>query len=130
MFLEMDQEGQIGEIYGIFKNRTDTIWVEVIGTARKSDWSYIGLSAIWPLSDGVTGLSGECHRCSGVEVIIGDGMLRAVAQSSQCGEASTPRVYEPFRFRRIASKSEAIAKGPVSVHAPTIITKKLGVALK
>jgi len=130
LFLQLDEESQIGEIYGLFMNRTDTVWVEVIGTVRKSDWSYIGLSAIWPLNDGVTGLSGECHRCHGVEVIIGEGMIRAVQQSSQCGTASTPRPYEPFRFRRIATKAEMLAQGPVSVHAPTIISKRLGVQLK
>jgi len=130
LLLEMDYSTEIGEIYGLFRNRSDTIWVEVIGTARRSDWSYIGLSAIWPLSDGVTGLSGECHRCNGVEVLIGDGMIRAIAESAFCGQASVPRVYEPYKFTRVSTKSEAVAQGPVSVSQPTNISKRLGVQLK
>jgi len=130
LLLETDVDSQIGEIYGIFRNQSDTIWVEVIGTARRGDWSYIGLSAIWPLNDGVTGLSGECHRCNGVEVIIGDGMLRSVAESSECGAASLPRSFESYRFYRVSSKAAAVAQGPVSVSIPTNISKRLGVQLK
>jgi hypothetical protein len=130
MYLEMDPDGQVGEVTGIFKNRTDTTWVEVLGTVRRSDWSYIGLSAIWPLNDGITGLSGECHRCNGEEVIIGDGMIRAIAESSSCGEGSLPRIYEPYRFKRNKARSSAASLGPVSVYSPTNISKKLGVQLK
>lgn len=130
LLLELDHNGQIGEISGIFRNRSDTIWVEVIGTARRSDWSYIGLSAIWPLNDGVTGLSGECHRCDGEEVIIGDGMIRAVSESASCGLGSIPKTYEPYRFKRVSSTAQAVAQGPVEVFKPTNISRRLGLQLK
>jgi len=102
----------------------------VIGTARRSDWSYIGLSAIWPLNDGVIGVSGECHRCFGMEVIIGDGMTRSIAESGGCGAGSIPRTYQPFRFLRVGTKADVIAQGAHSVFKPTNISKNLGIQLK
>jgi len=128
--LEMVPNSEIGEVRGILMNSSDTVWVEVIGTTRKSDFSYLGLSAIWPFSDGVTGMSGECHRCHGVEVIIIDGMLRSVEDRAGCGEASIPKPYTPYRFSRVGSLATALQREALSVWNPTSISKQMGVQLK
>jgi len=116
-------------VRGLVKNGTDTIWVEVVGTARRSDWSYIGLTSIWPLNDGITGMSAECHRCYGEEVIIMDGMLRSVAESVECGAGSTPSLYQQLRFVKIGTLADAL-KEPLSVWKPTKISKHMGIQLK
>jgi len=129
LYLEMVANTDIGEVRGLVKNGTDTIWVEVIGTARRSDWSYIGLTSIWPLNDGITGMSAECHRCYGEEVIIMDGMLRSVAESVECGAGSTPSLYQQLRFVKIGTLADAL-KEPLSVWKPTKISKHMGIQLK
>jgi hypothetical protein len=130
MILDLVEGGQIGEIIGIVKNETSTTWVEVVGTTRKSDFAYLGLSAIWPLDEGVSGFAGECHRCSGVEVILTDGMFRSVHDSTACGEGSKPAARNAYRFHRIGTKLSALDKEPLSVWKPTDVSKLLGVNLK
>jgi len=130
LLLEMVPGSNIGEVRGIMRNTTETVWVEVVGTARISDWAYLGLSAIWPISSGVTGMSGECHRCHGVEVLISDGMTRASAQSPSCGQGSIPNPYSPYRFTRMGSLANTLQKQAFSVWKPTSVSKHMGVQLK
>jgi len=130
LLLEVIREGQLGEVVGLVKYDTDTVWVEVIGTVRKNDFALFGLTAIWPFSDGLTGMAAECHRCSGVEIIIGDGMWRSVADSAMCGAGGIPRTYEPYQFNRVGSVRAALEAIELDVWRPTSITKRLGVNLK
>jgi hypothetical protein len=130
MILDLVDGGQIGEIIGIVKNETSTTWVEVVGTTRKNDFAYLGLSAIWPLDQGVTGWSGECHRCSGEEVILLDGMWRSIADSTSCGEGSRPVPRQAYELRRVGSTATALGKESLKVYKPTNVSKRLGVNLK
>jgi len=122
--------GQIGEVEGLMKNNTDTIWVEVVGTTRKPDYAFLGLAMIWPFNDGVTGFSGECHRCNGVEMIIGNGMWRSRQDSVLCGHGGNPYAYEPFYFYRAGTVRSALDRQELDVYKPTDISTRLGVNLK
>jgi len=130
LLLEVVELSDIGEVRGLLRNGTDTVWVEVIGTVRKQDWAYLGLSAIWPLDGGVTGMSGECHSCYGVEEILFDGMVRSARESPDCGVGSIPNLYQPFRFRRAGSLTSFLEKEPLSVFKPTNLSRHMGVMLK
>jgi len=123
-------DGQLGEVEGVMKNSTDTVWVEVVGTTRKTDYAFLGLASIWPFNDGVTGFSGECHRCNGVEMIIGNGMWRSRLDSVLCGHGGTPYAYEQFYFYRAGTVNSALDKVELDVYKPTGISTRLGVNLK
>jgi hypothetical protein len=130
LILEVVKDGQIGEVIGIYKNQTDTIWVEVVGTTRKTDFAYLGLSAIWPFDDGVTGTSGECHRCSGVEVLVTDHMWRSITDSAMCGDGGRPAPRQTYQFRRSGSLASALQKKTFNVWKPSSVSKRLGLNLK
>jgi len=122
--------GQLGEVEGLMKNGTETIYVEVVGTTRKPDFAFLGLAAVWPFNDGVTGFSGECHRCNGVEMIMGNGMWRSRLDSLLCGHGGNPYPYDLYHFYRSGSVRDALDGVELDVYKPTQITKKLGVSLK
>jgi len=130
LLLELLEGGEMGEFYGLYKNATDTVWVEIIGTVKRDDFSLLGLTAIWPFEDGVTSLTGECHRCNGMEVIIGDGMWRSAADSSMCGDGGTPAPHPTYYYVRAGTVQSVVEKEPLDVFKPTMISKKLGVNLK
>jgi hypothetical protein len=120
---------QMGRVEGLMMNRSDTFWVEVIGTNRVQDSAYIGLSAIWPYDSGVTSISGECHKCHGVEVLHVDGMWKSIHASSECGEGAPQTLYPSHSFRRISTFSAALEE-PLRVWQPSKVSKRLGVTLK
>jgi len=130
LLLEVPDGGEMGEVYGLFKNQTDTVWVEVIGLIKRDDRSLLGLTAIWPFEQGVTSFTGECHACHGVEVIIGDGMWRAAADSAMCGEGSIPAPHPHYRFYREGTVRSALEGATYDVWQPTKISERLGVNLR
>jgi len=130
LIIRLMEGSQTGEVYGLMKNNTDTIWVEVVGTTRIADFAFLGLGSIWPFNDGVTGFSGECHRCNGVEMIIGNGMWRSRLDSVLCGHGGTPYPYDEFYFYRSGTVRSALDGVELDVYNPTDITKRLGVTLK
>jgi len=93
--------GVSGIVTGFLRNHTDQQWVEVIGRTRTTDYAYVGLSAIWPFDIGVTGMSGECHKCSGVEQIQTSGMWRSRTDSLACGHGGNPQPGIAYRFHRL-----------------------------
>jgi len=130
LILDVIPGGQAGEVTGLMKNGTDTVWVEVVGTTRKPDFAYLGLASIWPFNDGVTGFSGECHQCNGVEMIMGNGMWRSRKDSLLCGHGGTPYPYDLFYFYRSGSVRDALDDVELDVYKPTDISERLGVTLK
>jgi len=127
--LHVVQGDNMGRVEGLMMNRTDTYWVEVIGTTRVTDYSYLALSAIWPYDSGVTSMTGECHRCNGEEVIHVDGMWKSIHASPACGAGAPQTPYPSHVFRRIGSVTSALAE-PLRVWNPTHVSKRLGVNLK
>jgi len=120
--------GTSGRIAGFLRNDTDQQWIEVIGRTRVNDWAYIGLTAIWFYDVGVTGLSGECHRCFGEERIMTAGMWRSRSDSSTCGDGGTPAPYTSYNFRRISSTMSGVHKPDFKVKNPSAyISGRLGV---
>ena len=130
MILEVVHDSELGEIRGIMKNLTDTVWVEVIGTVRRGDYLYLGLTAIWPFADGITGMAGECHNCHGTEVIMTDSLWRSVAASANCGEGSTPAPDVSYRFNRIGSSSILREQEFDVMHPTEEVSGRLGIKLK
>lgn len=130
LIISVIPDGQVGEVDGLIKNGSATVWSEFFGITRKPDFAYLGLVTIWPLDDGVTGLSAECHNCHGEEMLIGNGMWRAYADSAVCGHGGSPRPYDPYIFKRRSKLSSVIESQEFDVHKPSIITQRLGVTLK
>jgi hypothetical protein len=95
-------EDNSGKLVGYMRNHTSQQWVEVVGRTRLSDNAYIGVTTIWPYEAGVTGMAGECHRCSGVEVIIMSGLRRSFYTSPGCGEGSEPIDSTEYTFFKIS----------------------------
>jgi len=104
--------------------------VEVVGTVRHGDFLYVGLTAIWPFSDGITGMTGECHSCRGTEVIITDSLWRSVASSANCGVGSTPAPDVAYRFVRVGSSSILREKEFDVMHPTKEVSGRLGINLK
>jgi len=127
--LHVIQGDNMGRVEGLMMNRSDTFWVEVIGTHRSQDNAYLGLSAIWPYDSGVTSMSGECHRCMGIEVMHVDGMWKSIHASPACGEVAPQTPYQSHVFRRTGTAREALAE-PLRVWQPSKVSKRLGVTLK
>jgi len=114
-------------VAGFLRNGTDQQWIEVIGRVRNSDWAYIGLTAIWYYDVGVTGMSGECHRCYGEERIMTSGMWRARSDSSVCGDGGSPAPNTAYDFRRYSSTMKNINDPDFVVRNPTdYISGRLG----
>jgi len=130
LLLDLIEDGEMGEVIGLFKNESDTVWVEVIGTVKREDYSILGLTAIWPFEQGVTSMAAECHSCHGVDVIIGDGMFRSAADSAMCGEGGPVNPHTPYRFNRANTIRSAVNDAIFDVHNPTRISERLGVTLK
>jgi len=105
-------DDQTGRVLGFMRNFTDQQWVEVIGRTRLSDYAFIGLTTIWPYEVGVTGMSGECHKCSGIEKIYTAGGWRSSADSATCGDGGTPAPYTQYVFRRIPETAPALGIAP------------------
>jgi hypothetical protein len=130
LILEVVHDSEIGEMRGIMKNMSDTVWVEVIGTVRRGDYLYLGLTAIWPFQDGITGMAGECHSCRGVEVLLTESLWRSKAQSAMCGEGSTPAPDAAYRFNRVGSSSILREQEFDVMHPTKEVSGRLGIRLK
>jgi hypothetical protein len=112
--------GQSARVTGFMRNGTDQQWIEVVGRTRLPDYRFLGLSAIWPYEIGVSGMSAECHRCSGVEVIIADTGIRSSADSVDCGDGGTPAPHTPYRLARVGSIGPQYFQSPdFKVYKPT-----------
>jgi hypothetical protein len=127
--LHVIQGDNMGRVEGLMMNRSDTFWVEVIGTTRVQDYAYLGLSAIWPYDSGVTSISAECHRCLGIEVMHVDGMWKSIHASPACGEVAPQTTYPSHAMRRVGTTREALEE-PLRVWQPSAVSKRLGVTLK
>jgi len=90
-----------GKVYGFMTNGTDKYATEMIGRTDLRNYGYVGISGIWPVVMGITGMSGECHRCSGLEVIIFESLWRSITDSMTCGDGGTPRPHTAFTFYRL-----------------------------
>lgn len=122
------ESGSSGRIAGFLRNQTDQQWIEVVGRTRTSDWAYIGLTAIWFYDVGITGLSGECHRCFGEERIMTAGMWRSRSDSATCGDGGTPAPYTSYDFRRYSSTMKSVQEPDFKVQNPSeYISGRLGV---
>jgi hypothetical protein len=122
------EPGNSGRVAGFLRNDTDQQWIEVIGRTRVSDWAYLGLTAIWYYDVGVTGFSGECHRCFGEERIISAGMWRSRTDSAVCGDGGSPSPYTSYDFKRISSTMKDIHHSGFKVKNPSeYISGRLGV---
>jgi hypothetical protein len=101
MRLQLDDTSTtFGNMIGFILNGTDTVWVELVGRTRLSDFAYLGVTAIYPLNSGVLGYSAECHRCSGQEIIVVDSMWRSISDSAFCGDGGSPTAEAAYLFRR------------------------------
>jgi len=120
------ESGSSGRVTGFLRNQTDQQWIEVIGRTRINDFAYIGLTAIWFFDVGVTGLSGECHRCYGEERIMTAGMWRSRADSTGCGDGGTPSPYTSYDFRRIRNTMKSMTYDDVN-DPSEYISGRLGV---
>jgi hypothetical protein len=112
--------GASARVTGFMRNYTDQQWVEIVGRTRLPDYAFLGLSAIWPYEIGVTGMSGECHRCFGVETIITAGGWRSYYDSSTCGHGGSPSPYTAYNFRKLGEESASSIYSPdFKVYKPT-----------
>jgi hypothetical protein len=92
-------ESANGHTVGLFRNDTDTYWLEIVGRAEIETYEHIGFAGIWPGVLGVSGFVGECHRCNGVEVLLINDIQRTKGRD-QCSEAG-PLHYSPqYTFYR------------------------------
>jgi hypothetical protein len=96
-------EDNSGKVIGWMKNNTAQQWIEVVGRTRLSDNAYLGVTTIYPYEAGVAGMSGECHRCSGEEVIIASGIRRSFYESPSCGAGGLPTDIVEYTFHKAAS---------------------------
>lgn len=120
--------GTTGRVAGFLRNGTDQQWIEVIGRTRVSDWAYLGLTAIWYYDVGVTGMSGECHRCSGIEKLLVSSVWRSRSDSSGCGDGGSPAPDASFEFIRYSSGLSNIRELNYKVNNPTdVVSGRLGV---
>jgi len=118
MFLTV-AAGQTGRVTGFMRNDTDQQWVEIVGRTRTSDYSFLGMSAIWPYEVGVTGMAGECHKCFGVEVLMTAGNWRASFDSHTCGDGGTPSAHTSFEFYRVRIGPNRMHHPDFKVYRPT-----------
>jgi len=119
--------GSSGRVAGFLRNHTDQQWIEVIGRTRVADFAYLGLTAIWFYDVGVTGLSGECHRCYGEERIITSGIWRSRSDSVACGDGGSPSPHTAYDFRRLSSTMSRIHEPDFKVQNPSeYISGRLG----
>jgi hypothetical protein len=80
--LEMDSKGNLATL---IRNGSDLIFVAGNGKTQYGDYKHVGFTGIWPPGEGAAGFTGECHKCSGTEVILMSGLRRNKADSPACG---------------------------------------------
>jgi len=118
IYLEVEG-GNTGRVQGFMRNGTDQQWIEVIGRTRTPDYTYLGITAIWYYEVGITGLSGECHRCYGEERILTAGVWRSRTDSVGCGDGGTPSPYTSYDFRRVNAPTTGIYDPGFAVAYPS-----------
>jgi len=110
---------QTAQVLGFMRNHTDQQWVEVIGRTRLDTYATVGLTAIWPYEVGITGFAGECHRCSGKEVIFSGGLWRSSSDSLTCGDGGSPSPNVMYEFNRVSEELYDIHHPSFLVHNPS-----------
>jgi len=111
---------QTGQVLGFMRNHTDQQWVEIVGRTQLGTFDYIGITAIWPYEIGVTGLSGECHKCYGTEVIHTGGLWRSSYDGDgACADPGIPSPNVLYQFHRIPYNLYDIHDPSFIVHKPT-----------
>lgn len=97
-----------GHTIGLFRNDSDTFWIEVVGRTELVNYEHVGFAGLWPGIVGVSGFVGECHRCNGVEVLLINDIQRTKGRD-QCG-VTGPLHYSPqYKFYRSGSACVADA---------------------
>jgi hypothetical protein len=76
-----------GNLLTLIKNGSDNFFVPGNGKTMIGDYKHVGFTGIWPTgtNGGAAGFTGECHRCSGNEVILLSGLFRNKFKAPGCG---------------------------------------------
>jgi hypothetical protein len=89
-------------LVGLYRNGSDTFWLQLTGKTREGKYGESGWAVIWPsTSVGVTSFAVECHSCYGVDQLLVNGVSRTRKDSSFCSSGGTVNDTPTYTFYRV-----------------------------
>lgn len=116
-----------GRLIGLARNATDPFFIEINGRTLAGNYDTVGFNGLWFFNLVVSGFVGECHRCSGNDVLLVNALSRSQLLAPDCGVAFNIRLGGIYTFYRIGP---ACAGATFDVLRPTHISKELGIIVK
>lgn len=102
------------QLTGLYRNGSDTFWMQLTGMTREGKYDELGWAVIWPSTlIGVSSYAVECHRCRGVDMLLADGISRTAKDSEFCssgGLVSSSPTYTFFRVPTSWPCSSSVAE--------------------
>jgi len=90
------------ELIGLYRNGSDTFWLQLTGLTREGKYDELGWSVIWPsTSIGVSSYAVECHSCYGVDQLMANGISRTGKDSEFCASGGLVSNSPTFTFYRV-----------------------------
>jgi hypothetical protein len=98
--LTVDHENN-GLIVGLYRNGSDTFWMQLTGKTREGKYDELGWAVLWPQTAiGVSSFAVECHRCNGVDMLLANGISRTTKDSEFCASGGNAFNSADFVYTR------------------------------
>lgn len=89
------------QLIGLYRNGSDTFWLQLIGKTREGMYGESGWTVLWPSpSVGVSSFAVECSRCYGVDQLVARGISRSTNDNYFCGYGGGVRSSTTYTFHR------------------------------
>jgi len=127
------EEYETGDLLTLMRNGTDLYYQIGTGKTDQGDRSHVGFTQQNPGIVGdveVIGLTGECHKCLGTEVIIMSSVSRSKARGPECGVSDGIRGADQEQY--VLTRTGPACRGlALDVHNPNpLLLSKMGVRAK
>jgi len=88
-------------LIGLYRNGSDTFWLQLTGKTREGKYAESGWAVIWPrTSIGVTSFAVECVTCNGVDTLLANGVSRTTKDGSSCSAGGNSKDTPTYTFYR------------------------------
>jgi hypothetical protein len=91
-----------GNLIGLYRNGSDTFWLQLTGKTRLGKYDESGFVVLWPsTSIGVTAFAVECYSCRGVDTLLVNGVSRTSKDSEFCASGGVVNDTPTYTFYRV-----------------------------
>jgi hypothetical protein len=91
-----------GLITGLYRNASDTYWLQLTGKTREDKYDELGWAVIWPTTYiGVSSYAAECHSCYGEDILMANAISRTSKDAEFCADGGTVTDSPTYTFHRV-----------------------------